>query len=398
VISAGHIFAFFSGALAIAWLWKGYEALRGMPDLPDLKRMEFEAEPPSPGNGPDLSIVVPARDEDASIESCLRSMLASTGVRLQIIAVDDRSGDETGPLMDAIAADAAAGKSPHQIEVMHIAELPPGWLGKPHALALGASRAAAPWILFTDGDVIFAPKALEIALRGADAVGADHLVLVPTLILKSIAERAVLAAMQIMSLWTVRLWKVADPRARDFIGAGGFNMIRSRTYREIGGFEALRMEVLEDLYLGKGVKTAGYAQRIVLGPDLVRVRWIDGPFAVIHLVEKNGFAITRFRTGLHLLACVGFAIHAFVPLIAIACGGWTMIAGLATYVGIVLAYHANRRASTIPAWYTVTFAPATLLVAYSFFRSMVLALARRGVVWRGTLYPLSELRRAAKES
>jgi hypothetical protein len=201
-----------------------------------------------------------------------------------------------------------------------------------------------------------------------------------------------------MALWAVRLWKVSDPYARDFIGAGGFNMIRRDVYQQIGGFEALRMEILEDLYLGKRVKQAGFKQRVVIGHDLVRVRWIDSAFAVVRLVEKNGFAVTRFRTGLHLLACLSFLIHAVLPLCAIVRGGWTTVAGLMTYIGIILAYHASCRVTRVPARYAFLFAPAVLLVACSFLRSMILALMRGGVVWRGTLYSLAELRRAARRS
>jgi glycosyltransferase involved in cell wall biosynthesis len=399
VISAGQAFTFFCWALAAAWLWKGFVALNGMRNLPDLNRMDQDALPEiAQGGGPDLTVVVPARDEAASIDACLRSILGSTGLRLQIIAVDDRSSDGTGERMDAISAEVRANTISHHFEVIHIEELPPGWLGKPHALAMGARRAAAPWILFTDGDVVFAPEALALAVRASEAMRTDHVVLTPTLILKTPGERAVLAAMQALALWAVRLWKVADPRARDFIGAGGFNMVRSDVYRKIGGFEALRMEILEDLYLGKRVKRAGYQQRIVVGYDLARVRWIDSATAVIRLVEKNGFAVTRFRTSLHLLACLGFLIDAVVPLIAMACGGWTMAAGLLTYAGIGIAYHASRRVTRLPFWYAIAFAPGVLLVAYSFFRSMALALVRRGVVWRGTLYPLVELRRAARKS
>ena len=399
VISAGPVFRLFCWALAGAWLWKGITALRGMPKLPDLSRVNLESLPTTPrGDFPELTVVVPARDEEASIEACLRSLLSSVGVRLQIIAVDDRSSDRTGSRMDAIAAEDRTGDCAHCLEVIHIEELPAGWLGKPHALAAGAHRARSPWILFTDGDVMFASRALELVLREAESTRADHIVVVPTLLLETVGERAVLAAMQVLALWAVRLWKIADSRVRDFIGAGGFNMVRSEVYRQIGGFEALRMEILEDLYLGKRVKRAGYSQRIVLGPDLVRVRWIDGALAVVHLVEKNGFAVTRFRTGLHLLACLGFLIDAILPLAAVAVGGGTAIAGVLTYLGISLAYHAIRRSSRISAWYTVLFAPATLLIAYSFLRSMLLALVRRGVVWRGTLYPLRELRKAARES
>ena len=397
ILTAGHILSFFSWALAAAWLCKGVAALRGMRSLPDLRCINLDALPPiSSHEGPDLTVVVPARDEEAAIEACLRSLLASTGVRLQIIVVDDRSTDRTGQHMDAIAAEARGAGSPHPLEVIHITDLPAGWLGKPRALAVGAARAVAPWILFTDGDVIFAPPALELALRQAAALRADHLLLVPTLIIRSAGERAILAAMQAIALWVVRYWKVADPRAKDSMAAGGFNMIRREAYDRIGGFEALRMEVLEDVYLGRRAKLAGFAQRIVVGPDLVRVRWIEGAFAVIQLVEKNGFAVTRYRTGLHLLACLGLVIDAILPLVAIAWGGWTTISGLAIYLGIFLAYRASRRVTRVPAWYAITFAPALLLVAWSFLRSMTLALVRGGIIWRGTLYSLCDLRRAIR--
>ena len=395
-IAEGQTLALISWCVAAAWLWKGIAALRGMPHLPDLSRIDPDAIPSIPSHdAPDITVVIPARDEEATIETCLRSLLASCGVRLQIIAVDDRSTDRTGQLMDTIAAEAWGGDCPHQIEVVHITDLQPGWLGKPHALATGAERASAPWILFTDGDVIFAPQALSLALRAALALRADHLVLVPTLIFKSIGERAVLSVMQVLALWVVRLWRVSDPRAKDSLGAGGFNMIRSDVYQKLGGFEALRMEILEDVFLGIRVKRAGFAQSIILGPDLVRVRWIHGAFAVIRLVEKNGFAVTRFRTGLHLLACLSFVLHAILPLAAIASGGWTAVTGLLAYAGIIIAYHANRRVSRVPSWYAITFAPAALLIAWAFLRSMLLAHVRQGVVWRGTLYSLDDLRRAA---
>lgn len=396
-ISGGQIFASLSWLLAAAWLGKGIAALRGMPNLPDLSRIDPEFLPEIlPHDGPDLTVIVPARDEEAAIESSLQSLLASTGLRLQIIAVDDRSTDRTGQLMDTITMDDVRSANPHYLEVIHITDLPQGWLGKPHAMDTAARRAAAPWILFTDGDVVFAPRTLELALREAASLKADHMVLLPTVILNSVGERAILSAMQALAMWTVRLWKIADPRARDSFGAGGFNLIRSEVLQRIGGFEALRMEVIEDIYLGRRVKRAGFVQRVILGPDLVKVRWIEGTFGVVRLLEKNGFAVTRFRVGLQLLACLAFAIDAIWPLIAIACGGWTMAAGLATYVGIVLVYWAGHRTSRITAWYALLFAPAVVIFGYGFLRSMILALLRGGIVWRGTLYSLKELRRSAR--
>ena len=91
----------------------------------------------------------------------------------------------------------------------------------------------------------------------------DHLVLFPTLILKSFGERMMLSAIQVLSIITWRPWKIADRQSRECIGIGAFNLTRSEVYRSIGGFEAQRMEVLEDLRLGYDIKQHGFRQRIV---------------------------------------------------------------------------------------------------------------------------------------
>lgn len=379
-----------------AWLVQAWLVLRGMPRLPDLMETGDSLPRLAHGEGPDVTVVVPACNEEATIEATLRSLLASEGVRLQVIAVNDRSTDGTGACMERVATEWKEGSgSAHTLHVLHAREVPQGWLGKPHAMATAAQRAQAPWLLFTDGDVFFAPRALELALRQADAVRADHLILVPTLILKSLGERAMLAAMEALAQWTIRLWRVSKPKARDFIGVGGFNLIRRAAYLQVGGFEALRMEVLDDLRLGWKVKRAGLRQHVTLGPGLVRIRWLDGALAVVKLVEKNGFALYRYRLGLALLACAGLTLYAVIPLAALAAGGWNVLAGVLTYLGIAMVYEGNRRVTQASWWHAALFAPAVVVVIYAVLRSVVLTLARDGVQWRGTLYPLGALRRAA---
>lgn len=395
-VTPAHLIVLFSWVLAFVWFWQAIATWRGMPRLPDLTRKGTADLPPlDRAEGPHLSVIVPACNEAEAIRATLRSLLASTGLRLEIIAVDDRSTDLTSERMNEVAAEAIAAGLPHQMRIISVRALPEGWLGKPHAMALGAQQSSAPWLLFTDGDVLFHPQALELALREAVARKADHLALVPSLILRTIGERAMLAAMQVLAQWTVRLWKVADPGAKDFIGIGGFNLIRREVYTRVGGFEALRMEVLDDLRIGWMVKRAGFAQLIAVGPGLARIRWIDGVMSVVRLTEKNGFAVYRYRVSLLLLACLGLAVHAFLPLAAMAAGGWALMAGLATYAAIGLVYAANRRVTQVSSWLAVFFAPATAIVIFAFLRSMVLALVRRSVDWRGTRYSLSELRRHA---
>jgi glycosyltransferase involved in cell wall biosynthesis len=322
-------------------------------------------------------------------------LLASSGVRLQIVAVDDRSTDSTGTLIDLVAAATSAKPGPHTLEVIRNRDLPPGWLGKPHALSLGLARARAPWLLFTDGDIRLDPNTAALALQYVTAEHADHLVLLFSLELKTAMEAAVFAVFQALASWNLHLWKVADPKSKAFFGAGGFNLVRREVLDQLGGMDPLRMEVAEDLRLGWMIKRAGFRQRVAVGQGLVKIRWIEGALGIVGLLEKNGFAGMRYRLDVALLAFFGLGVQIILPLAAIACGGWGAAAGLATYAFIGLAFVANRKVTQVAPWTAVLFAPATTVFLFALMRSVLLTLLRGGVAWRGTFYPLEELRRHA---
>jgi glycosyltransferase involved in cell wall biosynthesis len=393
VSPAMQILTILSWLLAIVWLAHAIRVVRGMATLPEVSGSEVPDSLTT--NESEITVVVPARDEEATIEATLRSLLASTGLRLQIIAVNDRSHDGTRARMEEVAREAAIPRGRHRLQVLHVSELPSDWLGKPHAMAIAAQEARSPWLLFTDGDVVFHPRALAIALREAKARNADHLVMTPTVILETASEKAMLATMNALSQWMIRLWKVPDQRARDYIGVGAFNLMRRDVYEKLGGFEALRMEVLDDLRMGWLVKRAGYKQCVILGKELVRLRWLHSAFSVVRLAEKNGFAAYRYRVSLTLLASLGLFSLALLPLLSIAAGGWPLVAGLLTYVAFALTFWGNRKVTAAPPWYAILYAPATLVVMYALLRSMTLALVRQGIDWRGTRYSLREIRRHA---
>ena len=376
--------------LALGWFNQAASAFRGIPTLADLTRPDSPL-PTLSGTGPDVTVIVPACNEEASIQATLRSLLASTGVRLQIIAVNDRSTDRTGPLMDAVAAESHS--TPHTLEIIHNHQLPAGWLGKTHALSLASARATAPWLLFTDGDVKFHPRAIALSLGYAQAHQADHVVVTLTIEIKRIMEAAVFASFQALAGWNIRLWKVSYPKSRDFFGTGGFNFVRRAAFDHVGGFSDLRLEIVEDLRLGWKIKRAGFSQHVVLGPGLVRIHWIQGAFGIVNLMEKNAFAGMRYRLAISLFACLGFSLHIFLPLVALTIGGWPAVAGLAFYAGVALTYAANRPVTLVSPWVALLFAPAAGLFSFAIARSTLLAFYRNGVVWRGTLYPLDELRR-----
>ncbi len=385
------LFAGFTWLIAAAWLSRVLPALHMLPSIPNLLEPKYLTSDVSAL--PSLTVIVPAKDEAAAVERCLRSLLASDYPGLHVVAVDDRSSDATGSLMEKVAVEADA---QGRLHVLHVTALPEGWLGKPHAMALAAAGVESDWLLFTDADVIFAPDALRRAIAFAAESNADHFVLYPTLILHGWAERMLIAFFQSISALAGRPWKISDAASkRDYIGVGAFNLIRRSVYEALGGFTELRMEVLEDIRLGYRVKRADYAQRVAFGKDLIRIRWAESALGILQNLSKNLFAVFRFRVGLVLCACVGMALFCLTPFAALAFAGPARWAGLVTLASLLLLNLRYSRLTDISPMYPVLFPIATLMFLWTLLRSMILVLWRGGVLWRGTLYLLQDLRRQA---
>jgi glycosyltransferase involved in cell wall biosynthesis len=377
--------------VALVWLWRVLVWRRMLPRVPDLTRIQIGLEN-VPAALPTLTVVVPARNEAQDIAATLNSLLDSSLIGLEIIAVDDRSEDETGAIMDSIAGTAAGrGKD---LRVLHVTELPPGWLGKTHAMALAARHSTGQWLLFTDADVRFKEDALLRAIAFALSSKADHFVLMPTLEFKTPGERMMLAFIQVMANFSVRLWHVPDPDARrDAIGIGAFNLIRRDIYDAMGGWESLRMEVLEDLAMGTRIKQRGFAQRVAMGQGLITLRWANGAFGVVANLAKNLFAVFRFRVLLLIGFLPIFLLFTLFPFAAAFDGAGARWATAVMIFAVVLAYRRQADYQPFSAWEALSFPVAGTLMFYTLLRSMIVVLARGGISWRGTFYPMSELRK-----
>jgi glycosyltransferase involved in cell wall biosynthesis len=380
--------------IALAWTRVTLTALHHLPRIPNLLDPRYDHQPaPTPAT-PNITVIVPARNEAASIEATLRSLLSQT-IPVDIVAIDDRSTDQTGVIMDRIAAEPQPpGKS---LTILHVETLPDGWMGKTHAMALAARPTATSWLLFTDGDILFRPDTLERALRFAHESNADHVALALTLILQSAGERMMTTVFGCFTLLSFRPWKTPDPAAKhDSVGVGGFNLIRSSVYRAIGGFEALRMEVLEDLRLGFEVKHQGFRQQVVFGRDLIRVHWASGALGMTHNLTKNFFAMFRFRPAALIAGVIVLALLFFAPFAGLFAPWPIRSASLVALAMIALTHsYSSRHFTGISLLYVLTMPLGAALLLYALLRSMILTLVRQGVVWRGTFYPLRELRRHA---
>jgi GT2 family glycosyltransferase len=372
---------------ALAWLWKAITAARGLRRIPNLLDAQYDC--PPTGN-PSITVIVPARDEEVAVRACLESLLSQDYGNLRIIAVDDRSTDETGAIMDGLAA-----RNQEKLRTLHVRELPAGWLGKSHAMALAARHAISinrpDYLLFTDADVLFRPDAIRRSLVQARTIEADHFVTFPTPIIKSSGEGMLLGYLTVMGLWATRPWLVANPAKRDSIGIGAFNLLRTSAYQRLGGFDSLRMEILEDLTLARRVKQAGLRQRVAFAPGMVSVHWAPGAVGVVRVMTKNLFALCDFRVWAVLFAALWLSVVCLGPLVWLAVPATRTPAALAL-AAVAALYIASRRHSRIPAWYALLFPAGAALFVFSLLRSAFAALKGRGVTWRGTFYSLDELR------
>jgi glycosyltransferase involved in cell wall biosynthesis len=371
--------------IALTWLWKVIAAAFGLPRVPNLLDPQHNI---TPTGSPSITVIVPARNEAADIAATLHSLLTQDYPHLQIIAVDDRSTDHTGAIIDSIAA-----QYPERLRAFHITELPAGWLGKTHAMALAARQASTDYLLFTDADVLFHPTAIRLALANAVATHADHLITVPTTIIKRWDEAAILGFLQIFSLWAARPWHISDPEAkRDAIGIGAFNLLRREAYQQIGGFESLRTEIIEDIGLGRRIKHAGLAQRIAFGRGLVSLHWASGVGGLITVMTKNLWAAFRFKIWLALLGCLWLLTFCVAPAITLFYAP-TRIPAILALASVAYAYRLLGRHSSISTWNALFFPFSALILIFALFRSMLITLKQGGVIWRGTFYPLAELRK-----
>ena len=304
--------------VAGAWCWRTSDAVRFLPGVTDLSTLDWDRGPVEQRT---LTVVVPAKDEGDNLAATLDALLMADYAALRILVVDDRSTDATGMIADEYARqgvgnrEQGVGRLRPRLDVIHVAELPAGWLGKTHALEVGTRSSDSEYLLFTDADVLFSPSVLRRAMAYAEASEADHLVLLPTMQVKTRGEGVVLGFFQILGMWYSRLWRVSDAESqRYYAGVGAFNMVRREALEKIGGWAPQRMVVLEDITLGRRMKSAGMRQRIAFAPGLVLVHWAVGARGLVRTMTKNLFSAVNFRPLLLLGACAWITLFCLAPL------------------------------------------------------------------------------------
>jgi hypothetical protein len=370
--------------LALFWVVVAWRTGSGILRLPRLAAVR----PLADAALPSVSILFSARDEAEKMPAALRSMLAQDYPRYQVVAVDDRSTDATPQILDEFAR-ACKDLKPVRVDI-----LPPGWVGKPHGLQQAYEHSSGEWLVFTDADVIFEPNVLRRAVSLAIEKGWDHLTLLVAVEMVGFWEKTLVTFFALSGLLYARPWDVPNPRSRCYAGVGAFQLLRRSTYESIGTHRRLAMEVVDDMKLGKLVKEGGYISGVAWPARSLRVRWHAGLRNVIRGTEKNLFAASGFSIGA-VTAMIPAGLLFFVtPCLALlfTTGLAQVLAGVA--VAAQLSIHAGfAMATRVSPLYALTHPLGALIVVFMLARSTFLTLRQGGIYWRGTFYPLEELRR-----
>jgi glycosyltransferase involved in cell wall biosynthesis len=230
-----------------------------------------------------ISVIVPARNEEADLACSLASVLAQRQVAVEVIVVNDHSDDRTGSIADQIA------QADNRVHVIHNPELRPGWLGKCNAMQTAASRATGELLLFTDADIVHDPNCFITAAMEMERRQLDFLSLFPRIDCVSLVENITLPTL-IGAVAMFATPHVEDPRSSDALAAGAFLMVRSRVFREIGGLDSIKDEMLDDVALARLIKSRGYRVGLRLAPELLNVRLYKGNRHAFWGMTKNVLA------------------------------------------------------------------------------------------------------------
>ena len=380
-----HLFGLvFFGLIAFFWLTHGLRVAYGAMRLPWLK----DFAPASDGDCPRVSILFAARDEEEKLPAALATLMEIDYPNLEIVAVDDRSKDATGRILDEFAL------AHPRLRVVHVKQLPAGWLGKPHALQKASETSTGDWLLFTDADVRFKPDALRRAIALTQARNLDHLTLLCDVEMVGFWEKVLITFFGLGFHLAADPAGVSNPRSSRYAGVGAFQLLRLSTYEASGTHRRLAMEVVDDMKLGKIVKQAGFRSGCGVAADYVALRWHAGLGNLVRGVTKNFFASAGYNLGLVAAQVVGLMMMNVLPFVGVIFAhGWIRlfcaIAALIA-VGFQAGVAIVMRVSPL---YALTHPLGGLLFCYMLLRSTVVTLWRGGIIWRDTFYPLEDLKR-----
>ncbi len=374
------------GFVASFWVFYGLHVAYGALRLPII----MDIAPAFDSECPRISILLAARDEEEKLPAALATLMEIDYPNLEVVAVDDRSRDATGRILDEFAA------LHPRLRVVHVADLPTGWLGKPHALLKAYEAATGEWLLFTDADVRFKRDVLRRAVALAKQQNLDHLSLLCDVEMVGFWEKALITFFVAAFHLATNPSRVGNPHSPFYVGIGAFQLLKRSAYEASGTHRQLALEVIDDMKLGKLVKRSGFRSGVGIAEDTVIVRWHDGIGNVIRGVTKNFFAGFGYNLGFVAAGIAGLLLLNVAPFLGILFGhGWIRIFSAIALVIALCFYSGAAFSMRVSPIYSLTYPLGAVLLSYMLLRSAVVTLKQGGIVWRDTFYALDDLKRGS---
>ena len=337
-------------------------------------------------NPPRISVCVPARNEERGVEACLQSLLNQDYSNFEVIVINDHSTDNTAGIMQALAQEYS------HLKVLEGINLPEDWLGKPFALHQAFKVSQGEYLLFTDADLVFKSTALNTAVHVMRERKLDVLTLMPKAEFGSFWEQAVQPVIFGFIASLTRFKNVNNPGHKSAMGFGAFLMFRRAAYEKIGGHEAGKADVLEDVLIAKRAKRAGLKLLVADGKQLFSIRMYFGLKEIWFGWQKNMFLAMNesvVKATYNIFVVLGFL---FTPYIILAINifeqiGWFWI-GLAMASVVLVSAAAYKTCDELGLHRNAAalFPLGALVMAAIMANSMFQTLVRKKTEWRGRVY------------
>lgn len=356
---------------------------------------------------PFVSVVVPARNEEGKIGRCLESLAKQDYPNYEVIAIDDRSDDETGVIIKALAA-----KYPQIKYVCGVDAPPPGWIGKCHALVQAVKHANGDWLLFTDADTCHTPQSLRYALSYSVSNKADLISFMPIQELGSFWERVVMPVLLGSFLCGDPLNTINEHTNERAYAYGQYILIRRRLYEAIGGHFSVHDQILEDISLARVAKAHGAHILSADGRLLYKVRMYTDLETLWQGWTKNLYALIECRVLFLVLVILLLNTAILMPFVSVGFVAAKLLQGDFGAETCMLAGLVVCQMTLLLAWYRRTaqhyagvglrhfllLPLGSLTVSVLYLHSAYLVISGQKVNWKGRQYTVNSSKSIGDEA
>lgn len=381
--------------LALVWLYRTFHAIHTVLVSPQLYPSKESRRTATPS----VSILIPARNEEKNIGTCIRSLLTQIGNHDEIIVVNDRSSDRTEEILQSLGAtliDTDSSGSPRgqtQLSYINVKQTDETWTGKNYALHQAIPFAKSDWLLFTDADTEHYAGSLAATLEYAQINKIDYLTLFPQCVTKTFWEHVI----QTCSFSFIGLWfpiqKINNPKSEKYFANGQYALLNRTHYEKIGGHAAVKGEFLEDFAMMKKTKEVGARGLVGVGVHLYGTHMYDGLPQIwrgwrriyLHGFNRNPFTLTRKAFGLLLFSVLPFVVSPYLHWLAWKAPSTYLLTDIILHISLINIFAVAWKASGViraKRLYSFLHPLGAFMLALIFFDAIHVAVTGKKTKWR----------------